>query len=65
MLSKKMLQIFLAAMIVVAGCQTIELSPSMMDIDNCSNSAVSSTVTDTHIDAYLSDYKGIPRNTKC
>lgn len=62
MLSKKILQIFLAAMIVVAGCQTIELSPSMMDIDNCTSSlSVSTKVTPAHIDAYLNGYKGIPK----
>lgn len=52
----------LAAAIVVAGCQTIELSPSMMDIDNCTSSlSVFTKVTPAHIDAYLNGYKGIPK----
>ena len=52
----------LAATIVVAGCQSIELSPSVTDIDNCTSSlSVSTKVTPTHIDAYLNGYKGIPK----
>ena len=52
----------LAATIVVAGCQSIELSPSVTDIDNCTSSLSASTkVTPTHLAAYINGYKGIPK----
>ena len=48
----------LAAAIVVAGCQSIELSPSVTDIGNCTSSlSVSTKVTPAHIDAYLNGIK--------
>ncbi len=52
----------LAAAIVVAGCQSIELSPYVTDIDNCTSSLSASTkVTPTHLAAYINGYKGIPK----
>ena len=52
----------LAAAIVVAGCRSIELSPSVTDIDNCTSSLSASTkVTPTHLAAYINGYKGIPK----
>lgn len=52
----------LAATIVVAGCQSIELSPYVTDIDNCTSSLSASTkVTPTHLAAYINGYKGIPK----
>ena len=50
----------LAATMLVAGCQTLDLSPSMTNSDKCTASFSSSTkVTSTHISAYLNGYKGV------
>lgn len=62
MTTKIFVKMILAAMIVVTGCQTIELSPSVTDIDNCTSSLSASTkVTPTHLAAYINGYKGIPK----
>lgn len=60
MTTKVFLQMILAATMLVAGCQTLDLSPSMTNSDKCTASFSSSTkVTSTHISAYLNGYKGV------
>lgn len=60
MIKKFFVKMTLVAMIVVTGCQTIELCPSVMDVDNCTPSfSVSTKVTPTHLDAYFNGYNGI------